>query len=192
MGPSNSELGWAQHGDSPEGLGEDCGDAMDYLYPAMGAGEGSSGSSGSGSNVTTLEAGSSDDPSDDRSFPFFLSASILRQQNVQNQYIPPERTCYPSHGMGPMGSMSVGMRGAGAGGAGGCEGGGQWQANYPFGRHSGHSDQSRHALLAASGLHGMPGRGEDVLAMMGAGGGFGAGDDSDLVRGGHPGTGRGT
>jgi len=189
MGSASSDFGWATHSESPDAHGDDCGDAMDYLYPAMGPGEGSTASGSSASHRAT----SPDDPSDDRSFPFFLSASILRQHN-QNEYLP-ERSCYPSHGMGPMGSMSMGMRAGG-----GCEG--QWQAHHLVGRYS---EASRHAMLTAgaptnphaAGLHSVPagvlgmgggrvdvgmggGRGEDVLAMMGVGGCWGGVDDGDL------------
>ena len=66
-------------------------------------------------STATRDCDPQEDPSDDRSFPFFLSASILRHQQAEPFSIP-ERTCYPSHGMGPMSVM---------GGRGGM--GVQWQ-----------------------------------------------------------------
>jgi len=97
---TNSDYGWTSQSESPPISHEDdCGDAMDYLFPSMSMGEGSSGST---SSRTCQENDSNEDLSDDRSFPFFLSASILRQQN---EFSIPERSCYPSQGMGPMGQI---------------------------------------------------------------------------------------
>ena len=105
LGHGSTEYGWASQGGSPNAAHEFvCGDAMDYLYPSMGMGE-----SGVGMNVgaSTREAVSPEDPSDDRSFPFFLSASILGQQA---EFWMPPRTHYPSQGMGPMSYLPARVR----------------------------------------------------------------------------------
>ena len=123
---SHVDYGWATQSNSPQnGEGFECGDAMEYLYPSTGAGLGSAASD---SSETTREAdiGTLEDPSDDRSFPFFLSASILGQGGGA-EFTMPQRTNFPSQGTGPMGFPMVG-------------GARQWQqpstARYDPSRHS--------------------------------------------------------
>lgn len=90
-------------------------------------------------STATRDCDPQEDPSDDRSFPFFLSASILRHQQAEPFSIP-ERTCYPSHGMGPMSVM---------GGRGGM--GVQWQPSLQS--VSRFSEISRHQMtLGGSGV----------------------------------------
>jgi len=113
---SNSDFGWASGESPPATHDDDCGDAMDYLFPSMG-----DTSAGSMCSASTRDSDPTEDPADDRSFPFFLSASILRNQN--EQFSIPERTHYPSHGMGPMSATMAGGRGGVA-----AAGGAQWQS----------------------------------------------------------------